>query len=448
MEGGKAYGQAIQSLFRVDARAGPATNPFTDFQVDTMSNWFLAFGLVLYPSTQLRLGAIPFGPGELMLILWAGSAILHLILLPRVAENIAFRRIGIFWFFLIVANCLGMIVGLALEPFIYVSGIVHDIFAYALVFLLACLMALDLAEAGRRRDLVWKIVPLGAVSMVLQASTGLGALSMPGVDPWFYDRLRGWSLDPNQLGFLAMFTLFLSVHLSETARTSREAVAAVACGLPALIVGLLSKSDTFVLASIVAGSVFLVLKAKTWLQPVDKLASARGTAMVLCLLFLPLSLASLAPFWPRVVDRAVAVTDTVYAEDGQGDLRLHLWREAYEKGLASGLIGYGPGPHLTSKSWKRPPPYKFEAHNTSLDLFTQGGILVLAAFAWLAASTLHDVWRAQLPALAAMVMGVVVFSMFHFVIRHPNFWFATVLCLLEAERTRSKARPAPMEVTP
>ena len=413
-----------------------------------MNNWLLALGLALYPSTQLRFGALPLGPGEFLLIIWAGSTILRLIMSSRVLGNLALIRVCVFWFVLLVANCLGMIVGLAEEPFIYFPGISHDIIAYSLVFVLTCMMSLDLGEARRRREVVWKTVVLGSVSMVLQFSSAFGALSLPGVDPWFYDRLRGWSLDPNQLGFFAMFILILSVHLSETARTSQEVVASIACGLPALIVGVLSKSDTFMVASIAAGSVFVALKSITWLQPVRMLPNFRGTAVVIGLLLLPLAVASVAPFWPRAMNQAVEASDELYAEDGQGDLRFHLWHEAYDKGLASGMIGYGPGPHLTSKSWKRPPPYKFEAHNTSLDLFTQGGLMVVTAFAWLSASTLHEVWRARLPALAAMVVGVVVFSMFHFVIRHPNFWFAIVLCLLEAERTRSTIRLARREVTP
>lgn len=373
---------------------------------------------------------------------------LRLIMSSRLTGNLALKRACIFWFFLLLANCFGMIVGLAEEPFIYFSGISHDIFAYSLMFVLACMMSLDLKEARRRREMVWRIVLIGLTSMVLQFSTGLGAFSLPGVDPWFYDRLRGWSLDPNQLAFFAMFILVLSVHLSETARTSREAVASIACGLPALIVGLLSKSDTFVVASIAAGSVFVALKAITWLQPVRMLPTFRGTAVALGLLFLPLAVASVAPLWSRAMNQAVDASNEVYAEDGQGDLRLHLWREAYDKGIAAGMIGYGPGPHLTSKSWKQPPPYKFEAHNTSLELFTQGGLMALTAFAWLGASTLHEVWRTRLSAMAAMVVGVVVFSMFHFVIRHPNFWFAIILCLLEAERTRSTVRLARMEMTP
>jgi hypothetical protein len=34
--------------------------------------------------------------------------------------------------------------------------------------------------------------------------------------------------------------------------------------------------------------------------------------------------------------------------------------------------------------------------------------------------------------LAALSCAFVVFSMFHFIIRHPIFWFGVVLCFLEA----------------
>src|SRR5690606_14715403 len=120
--------------------------------------------------------------------------------------------------------------------------------------------------------------------------------------------------------------------------------------------------------------------------------------------------------------------------DGQGDTRLHLWQEAIERGLYSGFIGLGPGPQLTSKSYKRPPPDKFEAHNTPLDLFSQGGLLAIGAFFWLCLSTFRDAWRARLPGMAALVCGFATFSMFHFVVRHPFFWFGVVICLLESAR--------------
>ena len=137
---------------------------------------------------------------------------------------------------------------------------------------------------------------------------------------------------------------------------------------------------------------------------------------------------------PRVaIDRLQAKSDALYNEDGQGDLRFALWGEAYHKGMSAGLLGLGPGPHLTkTKAWKLPPPAKFESHNTPLELFVQGGLLAVLNLALLYASLLLATTRAGLPALAALSCAFVVFSMFHFIIRHPIFWLGVVLCFLEA----------------
>jgi hypothetical protein len=82
-----------------------------------------------------------------------------------------------------------------------------------------------------------------------------------------------------------------------------------------------------------------------------------------------------------VVDRVEVKSEALYNEDNQGDARFHLWAEAFDKGMGAAMLGLGPGPHLTKKAWKRSPPYKFESHNTPLELFTQGGLLALLAIA-------------------------------------------------------------------
>jgi hypothetical protein len=102
------------------------------------------------------------------------------------------------------------------------------------------------------------------------------------------------------------------------------------------------------------------------------------------------------------------------------------------------MLGMGPGPHLIKPN-KRPPPEKFEAHSTPLDLFTQGGILALFGYIWLTTSAFVGAWRAGQPAMAALVVSIVAFGMFHFVMRHPIFWFAMILCLLEVGGARKVA---------
>lgn len=403
----------------------------------------LGAGLALYPSTQLRAGGVPVGPGEALLLIWMGLAALRLVLTGSSTSNRALAWILAFWLTMVVAQSLGMIVGLVFEPFQDYHGIVHDVFAYLLLIALGVLMALDLASEARRRRVVWTIVVVGSTSLLLQLGAIFGLFIPPGVNPWWYDRFRGWSLDPNVLGFFNLFVIVLAVYLAETARRGRHAAIALVFAIPPLATGILSQSDTFVVAGSLAGSVFLVVKSVTWLRTVEMGPSLRGATVVLGLLALPLAALSLAPLWSAAAERVEQRAAELYSDNDQGDTRLGLWREAIETGVEAWLIGYGPGPHLTSKSYKRPPPDKFEAHNTSLDLFTQGGFVAFLAFVLLCTATLVAIARMGLASLAGLIAGAVVFSMFHFIVRHPNFWFCVVLCLLHAPPRRFSY--APME---
>jgi O-antigen ligase len=115
-------------------------------------------------------------------------------------------------------------------------------------------------------------------------------------------------------------------------------------------------------------------------------------------------------------------------------LRLYLWQNALKLGLESGSLGLGPGPHL----WRpkiaddddRPLTRPFEAHNTALDIFTQGGLLGVIAIYGLFAGIFLLVLRAKLDALAVLMVALVFFSMTHFIPRHPIVWFALALSLI------------------
>jgi hypothetical protein len=338
-----------------------------------------------------------------------------------------------FWLILIVAESVGTFVGFATELFFDTAHIVHDVIAYFFLCGLACIMALELANESRRRRVTWLIALFGAASLSLQVVHAYGLIGIPiPVDPWFYDRLRGWSNDPNQLGFVAALLTVLSIHLAETATERVWMIVAAVCAALAFLVGVLTKSDSFTLGILTAAAVFLAIKSSLWLATLKRGVTLRAGSVVLALLALPLLAVAALPFAPAALDRAEAKYEALYNEDSQGDLRFHLWAEAIEKGMNAAMLGLGPGPHLTKKVWKRSPPAKFEAHNTPLDLFVQGGLLALLALAWLYASLISATTRARLSALAALSCAFVVFSMFHFIIRHPIFWFGVVLCFLEA----------------
>jgi O-antigen ligase len=78
----------------------------------------------------------------------------------------------------------------------------------------------------------------------------------------------------------------------------------------------------------------------------------------------------------------------------------------------------------------------FEAHNTLLDLFVQGGLIAVSALVWLVATTAFMTYRAKLDAMTTLLFGIAIYSIFHFTARHPIVWFAIVLCLVTASDSR------------
>jgi O-antigen ligase len=120
------------------------------------------------------------------------------------------------------------------------------------------------------------------------------------------------------------------------------------------------------------------------------------------------------------------------------------------------MLGLGPGPHVeipdvlvAARQEAAEPLYiehpqvngtpNFEAHNTFLDLFTQGGLIAVLSFIWLIATTFRLVHRIQLDALTVMLCGITILCMFHLVIRQPLFWFAIAFAMVAGAETRSLA---------
>lgn len=403
-----------------------------------------AFGVVISLATQLRPFGMPIGPGEILLFAWLIDRCICYAPARDQAAHAAVRReatrcIGGFWLAILVALSIGSLVGMSVETFFGAEAIVHDVLAYALMAALSLALIADLSSPFRRRRMIWLVTGFGALLCAAQLAHGFGVIQLPavgGIDPWYFDRLRGWAKDPNQLGFLAALLVFLLLHLLSTTSGRRETLFAVAL-LPLVVsVGILTRSDTFVLSSLIGTCVFVSLGLPTYWADSAELRLLPAVIMIV-ILALPLMLVAAIPFAHDIVNRAEEFASDVYKEDHQGDTRFMLWEESISKGLDSYLLGFGPGPHLTSKSWKRPPPAKFESHNAPLHLLTQGGLLAVIALLALFTSSFLSAARSGLPALAALVAALFCFSLFHVVYRHPAFWFAIVTCSLEAAATRS-----------
>ncbi len=413
------------------------------------SEALLALALVLTGATQFRAKGLPIGPGELLLILWLGMETLHLLLSAAPRRTPALGRLALFWAMTGLALSIGTVIGLLREPFHDLVGITRDTIAYGLVLTFGVMTTLAFSDPARRRRSIWAFLIVGSISLALQIADGFGALPIPGTDPWYWDRLRGWAENPNQLGFLALVLVLIGLHLLENSRSVRERTWALLVMAPPFMAGVMSLSDSFIIGVIFSAVVYMMLKSIAWVRDTEMAPTLRGAAVVLSVMLMPLALTAAAPFASDALHRIDENSREVYGANEQGETRLLLWTEALEKAKDSWYLGFGPGPHLTSKSYKRPPPSKFEAHNTVFDLLTQAGFVGIAAFFWLIAAATVGAARSGLAALAGLMVGLVVFSMFHFVLRHPIFWYSVVICLLEAaERGRSAASSRGSIVSP
>jgi hypothetical protein len=306
--------------------------------------------------------------------------------------------------------------------------------AYILVAMVSC-QSLNAPDAGiRLRRATWLLVAFGATNSALQLAVAWGLISIPLINPWYWDRLRGWSENPNQLALVCAILGFVSLHLAETARRLVPGVAAVASAALSFYVGFLTKSDALLLVMIVGYLTFSAVKVGTWMFPLGGPLTLRSASAWIGTLSLPLILAVSAPSALPLAGQAQELATNMFKADHEGevDTRLNLWAEALSRGIDSGMLGLGPGAHIVRTPYKREIPPNFEAHNTLLDVFTQGGALAVGSVVWLMGTTLLTTLRARQAALAALVCGLLVFSTFHLIVRLPIFWFAITMCLVTA----------------
>jgi hypothetical protein len=221
---------------------------------------------------------------------------------------------------------------------------------------------------------------------------------------------------------------------------SERIVALAFVPLP-VYVGVLTKSDAFTLFLLTAGPLFVALKLWSWLRLPQRELTVRTAAAGLVLLALPMLPITAIPYAVSATTFAENFAENMYEDNDQGEDRLRLWHEAFSRGMDAGMLGLGPGAHIISGKFKRQPPPNFEAHNTVLDLFTQGGILIVALFFWLVGVGFLVAGRAGHAALATLLFSLVVFGMFHLIVRHPIFWFGIALCLLAGDGNGREVAP-------
>jgi O-antigen ligase len=412
-------------------------------------DFLLAIGLLLTTASQLRLPGLPLGPGELALLLWLAAEIFRRLASPTPVPGRAALTLLTFWAIFALALSLGALVAITTDEPTEQALVVHDTVAYMLVALLGCLCA---DNADRLRRVSWWLVISGAVALSVQFLNSAGVLTLPGVDPWYWDRFRGWSDNPNQLAVLCLISVLVAFYLANSSQQWWLRAAALLMMIPALVLGRMSRSDTFLLALVVAALVWIMLTLRAWATRRETSPSLRVPLARLALLGAPLLLLCLAPLAWHGSGSIQGILIGLAKHDGaeasqEAQLRVALWNQAISLGVHSGLIGLGPGPHLPIPaeivagrvSTEGAPTNlthpdqngtaNYEAHNSMLDVFTQGGILAAGVLIWLLTQAACNAYRSGSAALMALLAGTITFMMTGNIVRQPIFWFSLILCL-------------------
>jgi hypothetical protein len=339
----------------------------------------------------------------------------------------------------------------------------HDCLADPLLAAVSCAMVAGADAARRLQNVARAMIALGVPSCALLLAQAAGILSVGSIEPWFWERFRGWSDNPNQLAVLCLSLAVVALHGIETARRATQWWCAMLCLVLAVWIGRLSQSDGCTFALLAAGLVFTAMKMRTWLVMRAPRVTLRTAAAWIIILSIPFAAAAIAPIvlsTPNSISSLVAGLEKdggKYA-DSETNLRLALWSQAFERSVRSGMLGLGPGPHLQmppeiaadhasgiNERGEMQSPHQgaaanYEAHNTPLDLLTQGGLILVISFFWLFGRALTGVFRFGYAGLTAMLCGVILFGMTGLIIRQPLVWFAISLCLVKVDEAEEACR--------
>lgn len=429
-------------------------NVFWNYGVPAM----VAVGLLLSIATHLRsLTGGLVGPGEVVLSLTA--------LLGWVAGRpwrLVKNPIVLFWGLMALTLVLGSQFGLLKG-----LDVARNVKAYAFTGVITVgLFALlqRLSDVALRRILLYLSVSAAVtlwIGFVIYLSNNQDLFRLARLNDMGDARYAGWSQNPNQL---ALFFIPLPVWIAALWRDVTRSTLGQKLGYGLLLIalmlmGLLVRSDGLFVVWVLEFVVLLLLRLR-WDMKASRLSIlSYALAMILCVLAVKTfahgevrksfqcavqTLGQGLNPW-RVQCYGGAFEDQEALRIGYSDpvakvdLRQDHWRNAIKAWRLSPIVGHGPG----AFAWMPGTPLNeqgigeanVEAHNTPLDLATQGGVFLALGWLALLLYLLIGTWRVRDSYSFSAVLMMGVFGMFHYLIRQPYLWFVLIMAF-EAIRRR------------
>ena len=226
------------------------------------------------------------------------------------------------------------------------SLFMHDVLAYLLLAAISVLCVAGPGAGAHLHRVAWFLVTAGSASLALQLAQAWGWIGAGSLDLWYWDRLRGWSENPNQLALLCAMLGLLSLHLAGVAAGTPARIAAIGTAILPIYVGRLSKGDAFSL-------VLVASRPDLHCAQTANMASLRSTKphhplgiRMDCDSRAAPGFCSAIPFgYPLVVEARGLADDLAKGNERDTEktaqIRLQTWQNAIDRGVESGMLDSG-----------------------------------------------------------------------------------------------------------
>lgn len=214
------------------------------------------------------------------------------------------------------------------------------------------------------------------------------------------ERFYGFSKNPNQLASLLTIIPFVVLYLRLNKHISlvKTVITFVISSTLAWIV----QSDALFYSYIFCVGIFFFINIKN-IGFEKRIIISTGAIYI---------------FIVYIYDILISYVNDTNQQGNQSETRYILWNKALEASMSSPLIGFGPG----SFSGLTAPFQGAESHNTFIDMLTNIGFIGLSVFVLFLTKIFYRLYKNKDVYLILILSSILVFSIFHNVLRHPLFW--------------------------
>lgn len=363
--------------------------------------------LLFFGFTSLRFGM--FGVGEIILLFFC---IIQLNSQQTILLSIRNHMFTLFWFYYISI----IMIGYSFNTFFKINPqLIHfDLMAY-IVILFLC-FTFELAFKGSSFSYLYRLIRFiyfGGIFAVgflyFLYLCGLRNFSVFSLAYGGADIFSPFANDYHQFAYFVAPLPFIGLFIFGKERRRIIKFLSLLCVLLCIKIGLATTSSTLISSWAISAFLFCTLKV---LEFFNKLKRSRSIILAFFCLILILFIFN--------YDGILTLISNFFKGDSNGENRLVIWSNAIKAWWYSPIVGLGPGSFSGTKVF-----FGYEAHNTFLQILTQGGILGGIAYILLI-SKLTKSTSVNIYILCA-VIALVIYGLGINDLRRTVLWFYYIL---------------------